>query len=106
MKLPKNFGGQGLGNMMQQAKQAMERAKKLEEELENERIPIDKGPVKSIMDGTGQLVSIKIDPSVLDPEDVEALEDLVVSAVRDGFAKATELRNAKVGEIMPNIPGL
>jgi DNA-binding YbaB/EbfC family protein len=106
MKLPKNFGGQGLGNMMQQAKQAMERAKKLEEELENERIPIDKGPVKAIMDGTGQLVSIKIDPSVLDPEDVEALEDLVVSAVRDGFAKATELRNAKVGEIMPNIPGL
>ena len=84
MKLPKNFGGQGLGNMMQQAKQAMERAKKLEEELENERIPIDKGPVKAIMDGTGQLVSIKIDPSVLDPEDVEALEDLVVSAVRDG----------------------
>ncbi|HRI44078.1 MAG TPA: YbaB/EbfC family nucleoid-associated protein [Fimbriimonadaceae bacterium] len=106
MKLPKNFGGQGFGNVMQQAKQAMERAKKLEEELENERVPIDKGPVKAIMDGTGQLVSIKIDPSVLDPEDVEALEDLIVGAVRDGFTKATELRNAKVGEIMPNIPGL
>lgn len=106
MKLPKNFGGQGFGNVMQQAKQAMERAKKLEEELESERIPIDKGPVKAIMDGTGQLVSLKIDPTVLDPEDVEALEDLIVSAVRDGFATATELRNAKVGEIMPNIPGL
>lgn len=92
--------------MMQQAKQAMERAKHLEEELEAERIPIDKGPVKATMDGTGNLVSIKIDPSVVDPEDVEALEDLITSAVRDGFAKASELRNSKVSEIMPNIPGL
>jgi DNA-binding YbaB/EbfC family protein len=106
MKLPKNFGGQGYGNMMKNAQQAMERARNLEEELENDRIPVDKGPVKMVMDGTGNLISIKIDKSVVDPEDVEALEDLIVGAVRDGFAKATEVRNAKVSQIMPNIPGL
>lgn len=105
MKLPKGFGGQGFGGAIQQAQQAMARAQQLELELANERIPIDKGPVKAIFDGTGQLLAIKIDASVVDPEDIEALEDLIVSAVRDGFNTATEARNAKVQAIMPNIPG-
>jgi len=106
MKLPKGFGGQGFGGALQQAQQAMARAQQLEAELANERIPIDKGPVKAIFDGTGQLVAIKIDKSVVDPEDVEALEDLIVSTVRDGFTTATDSRNARVQAIMPNIPGL
>jgi DNA-binding YbaB/EbfC family protein len=106
MKLPKNFGGQGYGGMMKQAQQAMARAQTLEQELEAERITIDKGPVKVIVAGTGMLQKITIDKSVVDPEDVEALEDLILSAVRDGFEKATNMRNAKVQEIMPNIPGL
>lgn len=106
MKLPKGFGGQGFGGMLQQAQQAMARAQQLEEELANERIGVDKGPVKALFDGTGQLIQIKIDKSVVDPEDVEALEDLIVSAVRDGFTTATEARNAKVQAIMPNVPGL
>jgi len=106
MKLPKGFGGQGFGGMLKQAQDAMARAQELEAELANERIEIDKGPVKATMDGTGQLVAIKIDPSVLDPEDVESLEDLITGAVRDGFTRATELRNSKVQAIMPNIPGI
>lgn len=106
MKLPKGFGGQGFGNMMQQAKVAMERAKHLEEELEQDRIPVDKGPVKVVFDGTGKMVGLKIDKSVVDPEDVEALEDLIVSAARDGFQTAVDIRAKKMGEIMPDIPGL
>jgi hypothetical protein len=105
MKLPKNFGGQGFGNMMEQAKSAMARAQQLEEELAAEKIEIDKGEVKAIFNGTGEIQSIKIDPEIVDPEDIEALEDLIVGAVRDGFTKATEIRNEKVNEIMPNIPG-
>lgn len=106
MKLPKGFGGQGFTGMLAQAQQAMARAQQLEEELAHERIAIDKGPVKALFDGTGQLVQIKIDKSVVDPEDIEALEDLIVSAVRDGFTTATDARNAKVQAIMPNVPGL
>ena len=106
MKLPKGFGGQGFSGMMQQAQQAMARAQQLEQELASERIAIDKGPVKAMFDGTGQLLAIKIDKEVVDPEDIEALEDLIVSAVRDGFTTATDARNAKVQSIMPNIPGL
>jgi len=106
MKLPKNFGGQGFTGMLQQAQQAMAKAKQLEDELAHERIEIDKGPVKATFSGTAELVKLSIDKSVVDPEDIEALEDLIVSAIRDGFTQATEMRNERVQAIMPNIPGL
>ena len=106
MKLPKGIGGQGFSGALKQAQAAMARAQNLETELAQERVEIDKGPVKAVFAGTGEIVSIKIDPSVIDPDDAEGLEDLVVAAVQDGYQKATELRNARVQEIMPNLPGL
>lgn len=99
MKLPKGFGGQGFGGVMAKAQEAMARAQNLEVELANERIDIDKGLIKVTVAGTGQIVKISIDKQVVDPEDVEALEDLVLSAVRDAFDKATELRTKRVDEI-------
>ena len=66
MKLPKGFGGQGFGGMMAKAQEAMARAQNLEVELANERITIDKGPVKAVVAGTGQLVRISLDKSVIE----------------------------------------
>jgi len=106
MKLPKGFGGQGFGGMMKQAQEAMARAQTLEQELALERIEIDKGEVKATFNGTGELLRLKIDPAIVDTEDVEALEDIIVGAIKDGQTRATDLRNSKVQEIMPNIPGL
>lgn len=106
MKLPKNFGGQGFGAALEQAKAAMARAQDLEEELEKERIMIDRGPVKAVFDGTGQLLKISLEPSVVDQDDIETLEDLIVSTVKAGFSQATEVRNSRVQSIMPHIPGL
>ncbi|MCU0315814.1 MAG: YbaB/EbfC family nucleoid-associated protein [Fimbriimonadaceae bacterium] len=106
MKLPKNFGPGGFQGMLQQAQAAMARAQTLEQELSLERIQIDKGPVKAIFDGTGTMLGLKLDKSVVDPDDIEALEDLIIGAVRDGFSQATELRESKMKEIMPNVPGL
>lgn len=106
MKLPKNFGPQGFGGMMDQMKSAMARAQSLEDELANERIGVDKGPVKALFSGTGELLKLSIDPAIVDPEDVEALEDLIVSAVRDGFSGATQLRESRVKGILPDLPDL
>lgn len=104
MKLPKNFGGQGFGSMMKQMQDAMARAQTLEAELESQQIPIEKGPIQALFDGTGRLLKLKIAKEIVDPEDVEMLEDMIVSIVRDGFDTATELRNAKVQGILPNVP--
>ncbi|ARU41596.1 nucleoid-associated protein, YbaB/EbfC family [bacterium] len=106
MKLPKNFGGQSMGNMMAQAQEAMARAQNLDAELAEERFDVDKNGVKCTFNGLGELQSLKIDKSVVDPDDLELLEDMIVAAVKDGFAKATESRDSKVKEIMPNVPGL
>lgn len=104
MKLPKKFGGGGFQDALAKAQDAMARAKNLDAELAEERIEIDKGPVKATFDGTGQMHGLKLDPSALDPADTEMLEDLIVSAVRDGFAQATEMREKRIAEIMPDLP--
>lgn len=106
MKLPRNFGGQGFGGAMKQMQDAMAQAQSLEDNLKNERINVDKGPVKALFDGTGMVLKIQIDKSVVDPEDVEALEDLIVSVVRDGFDQAVEMRSARVQSILPNLPNI
>ena len=106
MKLPRNFGGSGFTGMLKQAQDAMAKAQQLEEDLAQERIEIDKGLVKATFSGKAELIKLQIDPSVVDPNDVEALEDLIVSAVRDGFTQATEMRNERVQAIMPNMPNI
>ncbi len=105
MKLPKNFGGGGFQGMMQQMQSAMAQAQQLEEELKRTAIPIQNGPIQALFDGTGELQQIKIaDKSIVDPDDVEGLEDLIVATVRAGFAAATDLREGKVKGILPNVP--
>lgn len=106
MKLPKGFGGQGFQGMLAQAQTAMARAKTLNDELEAERLNVDKGHIKMVFNGLGELQAMKIDPAVVDPEDVDALEDLIVGAVRSAFQEVVARRDAKTQEIMPNVPGL
>ncbi len=106
MKLPKNFGPQGFQGMLAKAQGAMARAQQLDQELASEPIIVDRGQVKLVFNGLGELQTLKIDKSVVDPDDVEALEDLLVGAVRDGFSQAVALRESKVKEIMPDVPGI
>ncbi|MCC7103068.1 MAG: YbaB/EbfC family nucleoid-associated protein [Fimbriimonadaceae bacterium] len=106
MKLPKGFGGQGFGGALQQAQQAMARAQNLEKELATERVEHEKDGVKVVFDGTGDLQSLSIDPELVDPEDVAGLESVIVAAIRQGFAKASEMRSQRMQDIMPDIPGL
>lgn len=109
MKLPKGFGGQGMGDMMANMRGAMERAQTLEDELGNERIDIRNSGVEAVFDGRGELVDLKIDKGLVDPDDVEGLCAAITATMRMGFEKAVEVRDARVKDIMgnvPNIPGL
>ena len=105
MKLPKNFGPGGFGGMMQQMQQAMAQAQDLEVELKSTAIPIQNGPIRAVFDGTGEIQALKItDAAIVDPDDVEGLEDLIVATIRAGFAAATDLRESRVKGILPNVP--
>lgn len=108
MKMPKMPLG---GNMMKQLQDAMERAQNLEKELAAERFEVTSGGgmVTVTFNGVGEPMGIKISKEVVDPDDVEMLEDMVLGAVREGFEKAVKIREEKTAEIqaaMPKIPGM
>ncbi|MDQ1534763.1 MAG: nucleoid-associated protein EbfC [Actinomycetota bacterium] len=57
------------------------------------------GMVKVTVSGSGEVRRVSIDPSVVDPEDIETLEDLVVAAVADGLRRAAELQSTRLGAV-------
>jgi nucleoid-associated protein EbfC len=112
--VPNPFGGMGglgnMGNMLKQAQKMMEQAKKTEEELAAARVEGSSGGgmVKVLATGTGEVLEVKIDPEVVDPQDVEMLQDLVVTAVREAIEKATAMRADRMKDLTGgmSIPGL
>jgi DNA-binding YbaB/EbfC family protein len=61
------------------------------------------GVVKAVVTGTGELRSVAIDASVVDPDDVEMLEDLVTAAVNEGLRASQELQAEKMGSVTGGI---
>lgn len=57
------------------------------------------GLVTATVKGTGEIVSLVIDPKVVDPQDVETLQDLVIGAITDASAKAQEVASTKLGPL-------
>jgi nucleoid-associated protein EbfC len=57
------------------------------------------GMVKCVLTGSGDVQRVSIDPSVVDPDDIETLEDLVVAAVTDGLRSAAELQQTRLGTL-------
>ena len=100
----------GIGNLMKQAQKMAEDSERIQEELHNERVEASSGGgmVMAVVTGLGEILEVKIDPQVVDPEDVEMLQDLVVSALREALEKATEIKNAKMADLTGGmgIPGL
>lgn len=95
---------------MKMIQQMQNRMMKIQEELEETLVEgtAGGGVVKAEVNGQRALKSVKIDPSAVDPEDVEMLEDLVLAAVQDAMEKATKLAEDKMGALTGGmkIPGL
>ena len=97
------FGGFGGGNNMQAL---MRQAQKMQEDAMRAQKEVDEsvlegsasgGLVKAKVTGSKNVIEIKIDPSVVDPDDVEMLEDLVLAALNDACSKADDLKSKKLG---------
>ncbi len=96
------FGGFGGGNMqamMRQAQKMQQDAMKAKEELDN-AIFVGSASGEMVVveiNGAFEMQSVKINPAVVDADDVEMLEDLIVAAFNDAKAKADEAKNSKLG---------
>lgn len=98
------FGGMGGMNMNNLMKQAQKMQKKMEEAqaaLAEKTIEVTSGggAVKIVITGKKVVQSIKINPEVVDQDDVEMLEDLMLSAVNEAVRQADELANSEMGKI-------
>lgn len=98
------------GMVMNQVKKMQQQMVRIQEDLDKERVEGSSGGgmVTTTFSGMGDLLEVKISPDVIDPEDCEMLQDLVVTAVRDGMKKAQELHAEKMGEVTGGlqIPGM
>ena len=100
----------GMANMMKQAQQLQAKMLRLQEELAQKTVEASAGGgmVKVVANGRQQVVSVAIEKEVVDPEDVDMLQDLVLAAVNDALTKSQEMVQAEMGKLTGglNIPGL
>jgi DNA-binding YbaB/EbfC family protein len=100
-----------LNNLMKQAQQMQERVKKVQEEAGSKTVDASSGGgmVTVVVNGRQEVLSIKIDKSVVDPNDIEMLQDLIAAAVNEALRKSQELMKDEMGRITAGMglpPGL
>jgi DNA-binding YbaB/EbfC family protein len=100
----------GMGGLMKQAQKMQNRILKVQEEMAEKTIEASAGGgmVTVIANGRQEIVSIKVEKEVVDPDDVEMLEDLVLAAVNDALKKSQQMVAEEMQKITGgmNIPGL
>lgn len=94
-------GGLGGGDMMRQLQQLQEEMARTQESLEQETVEVSVGGgvVTLVMTGHQRLQSVKISPEILNPEDVEMLQDLVLAAVNDAIERSQQLASDRMGAL-------
>ena len=101
---------QNFNTIMKQAKKMQERMANLQKELEMKTVEAQAGGgmVRVVVNGKYEIVSLKIEKEVVNPEDIEMLQDLIAAAVNEGIRKAQEMSSSEMVKITGglNIPGL
>ena len=99
-----------MGKLMKQAQQIQAKMMRVQEELEGRTVEATSGGgmVTAVVNGKHELISLKIEKDVVDPEDIEMLQDLVVAAVNEGVRKAQEMAQEEMSKLTGGfrIPGL
>ncbi|TXH65091.1 YbaB/EbfC family nucleoid-associated protein [Tolumonas lignilytica] len=95
------FGKGGMGNLMKQAQMMQERMQKMQEEVAKMEVTGESGAgmVKITITGSHNVRRVAIDPSLLQDDDQEMLEDLIAAAFNDAVRRAEEQNKAKMAEI-------
>ena len=102
--------GLNMSELLEKAKELQKTCNKKKEEAAGKTVEVEVGAgmVRLTVNGNMELLSISIDPEIVDKEDIATLEDLVRSAVNEGVRKAKELGTAGLSEMMSaiNLPNL
>lgn len=100
----------GMGNMMKQAQQLQARMLKMQEELAKKTVEsaVGGGMIRVVANGRQQIVSIRIEKEVVNPDDVNMLQDLILAAVNEALTRSQEMVASEMSKLTGglNIPGL
>lgn len=92
--------------MMKQAQKIKAKMEELQEEMASKTIEASSGGgmVRVVMNGRQELLSLHIDPEVVDPEDLEMLQDLIVAAVNEGIRRSQQLWAEELKKLTGGLP--
>lgn len=109
-RLPKGYGKQNMNDLMQQAQMMQDKMQEKQAELEETEYKATSGGgmIEVVMKGNHQVVSVKIDPEAVQPDDVEMLEDMVAAAINEAVRIIDESSETAMADISGgfSIPGL
>jgi nucleoid-associated protein EbfC len=105
---PDKLLGVNIQKLMKQMQQAQVKQAEMQEKLEALEVTgtAGGGMVTVTCNGSGQIKSLKVDKIVVDPDDAEALEDLILVAIKDAQQKASDAQQAEVNKLMSGMGGL
>ncbi|HHV61361.1 MAG TPA: YbaB/EbfC family nucleoid-associated protein [Firmicutes bacterium] len=102
-----------MGKMMKQIQKMQQDLEKVHEELKWKTVEATAGGgvVKVVANGHQEIVEVSISPEVVDPDDVEMLEDLILAATNEALSKASEMASSEVEKVagglsLPGVPGI
>ena len=102
------FGGGNMQQLMRQAQKMQQQMTEAQEKLEAEEYEAASGGgmVTVKVNGKHEILSIAIDPQVVDPEDIEMLQDLITAAVNEALRKADEAKENTMSRLAPGLSGM
>jgi DNA-binding YbaB/EbfC family protein len=108
--MEEKFMTKGLGGMLKQAQKIQAQLAKMQEEMAEKTIEASSGGgmVSVVVNGKQEVISVKIERQVVDPEDIDMLQDLVLAAVNEGIRKSQEMVTEEMKRLTGglSIPGL
>jgi DNA-binding YbaB/EbfC family protein len=96
-----NMGGMNMNNLMKQAQKMQRQMEELQAELETKKYEVTSGggAVKIVINGKKIIEEIIISPDVVDPDDIEMLQDLILTSVNEAVRTAEDAANNEMGKI-------
>ena len=111
-RLPQGMGGgpSNMQSMIRQAQKMQEQMTALQEELDAREYDIAAGggAVKIKINGKKEILSVTLDPDIVDPDDIESLQDVLVAAMNEAIRKVEDTNAAEMGKVTGgmNLPGM
>ena len=99
-----------MGDLMKQAQQFQQQLSEIQQELGSKTVigSAGGGMVTATFNGRSELIDVKVEPEVVNPDEVQMLQDLILASINDGLVKAKQLGQSEMGKLTGgmNIPGL